>query len=154
MISRPSCTELIEAVRRELRATIGPAVTDVSVLGALEMIDSVLQNVSVRSEHELGWMREEIGEIETLAEELVQATNAPADEIGSRLVELQNARADGADAPDVRRQYHAASALLSRCSQEAVHRGGDVRARLDHVLQQRLARELIIRGEFRMAGRG
>lgn len=154
MITRPSCTELVEAVRRELRTTVNGAVTDASVHGVLEMIDSVLQNVSVRCEHEVEWMRLEIDEIMGLAEHLLQTADASDDPIRVGLAQLRTARAQSDDAGALRREYQAASALLSSCADVAVPLGGDVRERLDHVLERRLARELVIRGEFRMAGRG
>jgi hypothetical protein len=153
MISRPSCNELIEAVRRELRTTVDAAVTDAAVHGALAMIDSILQNVSVRCDHELAWMRLEIVEIEGMAEHLLQSSDSSDDTIRDGLAELRNAKGRSTDASGLRREYQTASALLSQCAEVSVPLGGTARAGLDQVLQQRLAHELMIRGEFRMAGR-
>ena len=61
MIARPSSRQLLETVRTELRTTIKHAVTDADALARLDMIDSILGSVIMRSDDEVAWLREEIG---------------------------------------------------------------------------------------------
>ncbi|MDT7592415.1 MAG: hypothetical protein QOH45_1946, partial [Pseudonocardiales bacterium] len=64
MIARPSSRQLLETVRTELRTTIKHAVTDADALARLDMIDSILGSVIMRSDDEVAWLREEIAAME------------------------------------------------------------------------------------------
>lgn len=154
MITRPTCRELIEAVRRELRTTVTAAVTDASVHGTLAMIDAVLQIAAARSEHELAWMNQETETTESLAEHIIGTCVDGCGPVQNALARLREARGADDHAAGVLAAYHASGRLLAACTDLAISSGGDLRARLDQVLLARLENELEIRGEFRMAGRG
>lgn len=154
MITRPSSQELIEAVRRELRVTVSAAVTDASVQGTLAMIDAVLQIAAARSEHELAWMTQETDATEYLAEHIIGAGVDGLGPVRDGLAKLRDARGGDDHAAGALAAYHASGRLLATCTDLAISSGGDIRTRLDEVLMARLANEIEIRGEFRMAGRG
>ncbi|ORA07667.1 hypothetical protein [Mycobacterium arosiense] len=154
MITRPTCQELIEAVRRELGTTVIAAVTDASVQGTLAMIDAVLQIAAARSEHELTWMTQETDATESFAEHIIGAGVDGCGPVRDGLAKLREARGTDNQAAGVLAAYHASGRLLAACTELALSCEGDIRARLDQVLLARLENELEIRGEFRMAGRG
>jgi hypothetical protein len=153
MISRPSCSRLLEVVRSELQSTVAPAVTDPGVTAVLGMIDSVLQNVGARCDHEVAWMRDEIAEIEDVAREVIDAGVDTGSRTSSALSRLRAHRSPSDHTADVQAEYDLAGELLSRALEVALSRGGALRDRVRSVLEHRLRREVEIRGDFTVIGR-
>jgi hypothetical protein len=153
MISRPSCSRLLEVVRSELQSTVVPAVTDPGVTAVLGMIDSVLQNVGARCDHEVAWMRDEIAEIEDVAREVIDAGVDTGSRISNALSRLRAHRSPSDHTADVQAEYDLAGELLSRALEVALSRGGALRDRVRSVLEHRLRREVEIRGDFTVIGR-
>jgi hypothetical protein len=153
MISRPSCSRLLEVVRSELQSTVAPAVTDPGVTAVLGMIDSVLQNVGARCDHEVAWMRDEIAEIEDVAREVIDAGVDTGSRISNALSRLRAHRSPSDHTADVQAEYDLAGELLSRALEVALSRGGALRDRVRSVLEHRLRREVEIRGDFTVIGR-
>jgi hypothetical protein len=153
MISRPSCSRLLEVVRSELQSTVAPAVTDPGVTAVLGMIDSVLQNVGARCDHEVAWMRGEIAEIEDVAREVIDAGVDTGSRISNALSRLRAHRSPSDHTADVQAEYDLAGELLSRALEVALSGGGALRDRVRFVLEHRLRREVEIRGDFTVIGR-
>lgn len=153
MISSPSCARLLEVVRAELRATVAPVVSDPSITAALGMIDSILQNVGVRCDHEVAWMREEIAEIEVVADAVVAANADTESRVSAALEQLRTHRSPSDHTPDVQAEYNLASEVLSCALEAAIPTGGTLRDRVRSVLEHRLRREVEIRGNFTVVGR-
>ncbi|MGE4426023.1 MAG: hypothetical protein AB7G37_06205 [Solirubrobacteraceae bacterium] len=153
MIVRPSSRQLLERVREELRTTVAGAVTDSEVRAALEMIDSVLGSVSVRTEHEVAWIREEIAEIEAGARSVIEAGADADGRIDDALAALDGQRAPGDLLSDLHCEYNAAGEVLSRSIEAALPVGGELRREIEGILARRLEREVQIRGEYALAGR-
>jgi hypothetical protein len=153
MISTPSCSRLLEVVRAELQSTVAPAVTDPGVAAVLGMIDSVLQNVGARCDHEVAWMRDEIAEIQDVAREVIDAGVDTESRVGDALALLRAHRSPSDHTADVQAEYDLAGEVLSRALEVALPRGGALRGRARSVLANRLRREVEIRGEFTLVGR-
>lgn len=153
MISSPSCTRLLEVVREELRGTVAPVVSDPSVSAALGMIDSILQNVGARCDHEVAWMREEIAEIEVVADEVVAANADTESRVSAALERLRTHRSPSDHTSDVQAEYNLASEVLSCALEAAVPAGRALRDRVRSVLEHRLRREVEVRGNFNVIGR-
>lgn len=153
MISRPSCSRLLEVVRSELQSTVAPAVTDPGVAAVLGMIDSVLQNVGARCDHEVAWMRDEIAEIEDVAREVIDAGVDTGSRISNALSRLRAHRSPSDHTADVQAEYDLAGEVLSRALEVALSRGGALGDRVRFVLDHRLRREVEIRGDFTVIGR-
>lgn len=153
MITKPSCSQLLESVRSELRTTILPAVSNPEVHARLGMIDSILASVAVRCEHEVAWLREEIREIERGAEAVIAAGVDRGARVATALNVLRENRSDSDHLADLHAEYNFAGEVLS-CSLEAsMPVGGELRKIVEGILAARLAREVEIRGEFSLAGR-
>ena len=154
MITQPSCQRLVDVVRAELAGTIAPAIEDPGLRAMLGMIDSILAGVSARCGHEVAWMREEI----RLIEEAAEATVAVGADVDGRVAaagaELRAGRATTDEVADVEREYDLAGEVLSRCLEAALPAGPEPASIVRAVLEQRLHRELQIRGEFSLVGRG
>jgi len=153
MISRPSCSRLLEVVRSELQSTVAPAVTDPGVAAVLGMIDSVLQNVGARCDHEVAWMRDEIAEIEDVAREVIDAGVDTGSRISNALSRLRAHRSPSDHTADVQAEYDLAGEVLSSALEVALSRGGALGDRVRFVLEHRLRREVEIRGDFTVIGR-
>lgn len=154
MIARPLCSQLLEAVRAALRQDVAPAVSDPKVAQTLGMIDAILRGVAVRCDHEIAWMREEIAEIEQTAEALIAEGIDSGGRVTEALFDLRSNRSGSDHVDDVQAEYDRAGEVLSRCLEAALPAGGPIRQRSVAVLQSRLAREVQIRGDFELVGRG
>jgi len=153
VIARPSCSQLVDAVRAELRTTVVPAVTDPQAIAALQMADWLLGVIAVRAEHEIGWMREEITEIGQLSEAVLAAG---LDTSGAVAAALERQRAEASTsqhAGDVQREYDRAGDVLAEAIDATSAAPGPIRDAVQTVLTNRLERELRIRGQFALAGR-
>jgi hypothetical protein len=153
VISIPSCSRLLEVVRDELRTAVMPAVSDPAASAALGMIDSILHNVIERCDHEVAWMREEIAEIETVADDVIAAGADPESRVGTALELLRTQRSASDHTADVQAEYDLAGEVLSSALEAAVPAGPDLRDRTRSVLESRLRREIQIRGDFTVVGR-
>lgn len=133
---------------------MAPKVDDPGAAAALGMIDWILQTVATRCGNEVQWMREEIVIITALAERLLESDIDEAGAIAAALARLKAGITDAEDVATVQGEYDLASEVLSCDADAAVPRGGAARDDVEQVLNQRLDREMHIRGEFTLPGRG
>ena len=153
MIARPSARQLLITVRTELQTSVRAAIANDDVLARLDMIDSILASVILRADDEAAWIREEIMAI-TAAAEAVVAAGADADGgVAEALETLRSHPARGDRLPDLHDEYNLAGEVLSRAIEAASRMGGALRATVEGVLEDRLRREVLIRGDFSLAGR-
>ncbi|MDT7647278.1 MAG: hypothetical protein QOC75_4278 [Pseudonocardiales bacterium] len=153
MIARPSSRQLLETVRTELRTTIKHAVTDADALARLDMIDSVLGSVIMRSDNEVAWLREEIAAIERAGDAVLADGADETGQVAAALAVLRANRATSYRLPDLHAEYNLAGEVLSRAVEAGSRAGGRLRRTVEEVLEERLRREVLIRGEFSLAGR-
>jgi hypothetical protein len=153
MIHEPNTTQIVEAIRDDLRNKVAPQLTDPATVVALQMIDELLANVATRAAHEIGWMREEIDAVDALAGEYLGA-NANAAVADARSA-LHAQRATTLHLDAMATEYRAASELLS-CGLEASIASGDPvwRERWRSALTHRLEHELSVMGNWGFVGRG
>jgi hypothetical protein len=149
MLSRPTTDQVIDAVARELRETVLPAVTAEPVRVTLGMIDQLLGAAARRAAHEIAWM---IGEINDITE-LAASVDDPA--VRRALDELSAAGGGGLHLADVCARYHLASRVLSALVGVAFA-GTDetTAARVRALIDARSARELEVIGPLTLVGRG
>ena len=153
MIARPSARQLLITVRTELQTSVRAVIADDDVLARLDMIDSILASVILRADDEAAWIREEIIAI-TEAAEAVIAEGADADgDVAEALGTLRSHPAHGDRLPDLHDEYNLAGEVLSRAIEAGSRAGGALRATVEGVLEDRLRREVLIRGDFSLAGR-
>lgn len=153
MITSPSCSALLEAVRLELQNSVAPAVSDAKVRGLLTMLDSILGGLTRRFDHEVAWMREEIADIEDAAQMVIDAGADSQGKVGAALAALHAGRSPDLHIPNVQREYDLAGEVLSCALEAGMKAGGKPRARVEQALKARLNREVEIRGEFTLAAR-
>lgn len=153
MIARPTASQLVEAIRRELNDVVAPTVSDPVAADSLAMVDSLLSSLAVRCNHELAWMREEIRASTAAARVVLDAGLDSAGSIALALNETERANTASDHLDDVVAAYDLAGELLSRCIEVALPTGGSVRDTVLAALETRLAHEVDIRGDFSLAGR-
>lgn len=153
MITSPTSSQLLAAVRNELQVKIKPCVTDQEALGILGMIDSILGSVEARSGHEVAWMREEIAEIERGAEAVIAAHADTGGVVSVALKTLRERRSPSDHIDHLDAEYQLAGELLSCALEAAMSAGGELRELVKGILAKRTAREVQIRGAFSLAGR-
>jgi len=153
MIVRPTSKQLLEAVRKELRNTVTPAVSNPEVQAKLSMIDSILGSVAARSDHEVAWIREEIAEIERGAQAVITAQADRGGLVKAALKALESGRSQSDRLSDLHAEYILAGEVLSCALEAALQVGGVLCKTVENILAARLAREAEIRGEFALAGR-
>jgi hypothetical protein len=153
MITQPSCSRYLDVIRDELRTSVAPAVTDPAALATLGMIDSILANVIARCDHEVAWMREEIARVEHAAEAVLDAGADPGGTVAAGLETLRANRSASDHTADVRAEYDLAGEVLSRSLEAGLAAGPPLAALVRGVLEERLAREIEIRGDFSLVGR-
>ncbi|MDT7773952.1 MAG: hypothetical protein QOC67_2876 [Pseudonocardiales bacterium] len=153
MIARPSSRQLLETVRTELRTTIKHAVTDADALARLDMIDSILGSVIMRSDDEVAWLREEIAAMERAGDAVLADGADETGQVAAALAVLRANRATSYRLPDLHAEYNLAGEVLSRAVEAGSRVGGRLRRTVEEVLEERLRREVLIRGEFSLAGR-
>jgi hypothetical protein len=153
VIARPSARQLLITVRTELQTSVRAVIADDDVLARLDMIDSILASVILRADDEAAWIREEIIAI-TGAAEAVIAEGADADgDVAEALGTLRSHPARGDRLPDLHDEYNLAGEVLSRAIEAGSRAGGALGATVEGVLEDRLRREVLIRGDFSLAGR-
>ena len=154
MISRPTTTQLLEVVRRELAEKVAPAVTDPQVATSLHMIDHILRTLAVRADHELGWMAEEMAAIDEVGDRVAGSGLPGAAAVSEALRAFRAQRASGLHAAEVTDDYNRATEVLSRAVEATFTEGGELRAAVTALLDQRLAHETDVIGEdFQLVGR-
>jgi hypothetical protein len=154
MITRPTTTQLLEVVRKELTEKVAPAVSDPQVATSLHMIDHILGTLAVRADHELGWMAEEMAAIESVGERVAASALPGAAAVGEALAEFRSQRAGGLHAAEVTEDYNRASEVLSRSVEATFADESPLRAEVSALLDQRLAHETDVIGEdFQLVGR-
>jgi hypothetical protein len=155
MITRPTCAELIAAVRTELRDVVLPTISDAAAIGVMACVDEVLRCVAVRSNHEVAWMTEEIEEIERLAERFTVPAGSPTSLVADALTDLRAVRSGSLHVEDLAEEYSRASEVLSRCIESVIAERGGPSDDVDDLLEHRLAKEAVIRGtDFVLVARG
>jgi hypothetical protein len=118
------------------------------ITGSIADVDAAL-----RCDHEVAWMREEIAEIETVADYVVAAGADTGSRVSAALEQLRTHRSRSDHAPDVQAEYDHAGEVLSCALEAAIPAGGTLRDRVRSVLENRLHREVEIRGNFTVIGR-
>jgi len=151
MITLAAGSQVISAVRADLREVVAPTVTDPTATLTLQMIDMVLGQLENSADDQGAWMREEIAGIEALADEVLPAlpdTRAVAEALAG----LRAGRAPSERLGEVRAEYKLASEVLSVVLEAVVSTPGPLKDRALGVLAARLEREQTIRGEFVLVG--
>lgn len=153
MIGKPTTPQLLQTIKAELADKIAPALTDPTHVVAVQMMTAMLDAISVRTQHELAWMRDESAAIEATADEFL-AAHGDHNGVAAALTEYRSARTDSLHLDDVQADYDRASEVLSRLA-EAAYAGGNPAAvaAVERLVDQRLATELAIVGTFVAAGR-
>jgi hypothetical protein len=155
MIVRPTTPQLLRDIRNELTEHVAPHVDSITARVALEQIDIILEQCAVRSESEIGWMVEEIAEIDAFAGDVLDATGDES--TGSALQMARDSRSDSLQLDDLADDYNRFSEALS-CAIEACMvrpEHGELLARGIEMLRlQRAERETIVRANWRLVGRG
>jgi hypothetical protein len=151
VITLAAGSQVISAVRADLRDVVAPTVTDPTAKLTLQMIDMVLGQLENSADDQGAWMHEEIATVEVLAEEVLSALpEAPG--LRDSLDSLRNGRAPSERLNEVRAEYKLASEVLSVVLETVVGTPGPLKDRALAVLGARLEREQTIRGEFVLVG--
>jgi hypothetical protein len=151
VITLAGSSQVISAVRADLRDVVAPTVTDPTAQLTLQMIDFVLGQLEASTDDQGAWMREEIADIEALADEVV-ATLPDVARVRQTLDALRAGRAPSERLGELRAEYKLASEVLSVVLEALVVAPGPLRDRALGVLGARLEREQTIRGEFVLVG--
>jgi hypothetical protein len=151
VITLAAGSQVIAAVRADLRDVVAPTVTDPTAKLTLKMIDMVLGQLENSADDQGAWMREEIADIEALADEVLTALpDAPG--LSGALSALRAGRAPSERLGELRAEYKLASEVLSVVLEAVVATPGSLKDRALSVLGARLEREQAIRGEFVLVG--
>jgi hypothetical protein len=153
MITRPTSAQLIEEVRRELSSNVAPQLTDPQAQGSLQMVDHILRTLSVRAEHEIEWMLEEIDDIASVVGRFAASADAPPS-VREALDALETSASGSMSLSDVTTRYALASEALSRAIEATVATPGPVRDLVNALLDRRLEHETDVIGEFQLVARG
>lgn len=153
MMNHPSCEQLVQLVREHLGTSVGGTISDIQTKTVLAMIDSILANVASRCGHEVAWMHEEIAVVLAEADDYVDNNRPGAQAVAEALAVVRGLDSTSLHFGDVQRRYDAAGEVLSRLLENCRTADDVVRDRVEHLLEQRLQRELHIRGSFELAGR-
>jgi hypothetical protein len=154
MISKPTTQQLIDAVCTELATKVATVVSDPTAKLVLDMAIAVLQGVAVRSANELAWMREEADAIEGVARQLVAELPDTAD-LGKALQSYLDLKSDSRYLAQAEQEYERAGEVLSRAVEAAYADGNaDRKAAVRALIDQRMANEFAIVGQYVGVGRG
>ena len=153
MISRPTTSQLIDAICTALSNTVAPAITDATVQVQLSMAISVLQTTAVRSSNELAWMHEERDAIEEGARRLLQAL-PDATALSEALTTYVDGKTNSLYLDQAQADYARASEVLS-CAVEAAYASDDADhiAAVGRLMDQRHANQQTVTGQFTALGR-
>ena len=154
MLSQPTTDQILADCRNELLTTIDGAVTDPAVKIAIQMMENVLRNCAMRAAHEIAWMREETDAMIEFARS-VAASGASTDALMHALAAHDAGRSDSLHLDDVVATYSLAGECLSVALESSLAADdADLVIAGRALLEQRLAHELEIMGEWTMVGRG
>jgi hypothetical protein len=153
VIARPSARQLLITVRTELQTSVRAVIADDDVLARLDMIDSILASVILRADDEAAWIREEIMAISGAAEAVIDAGADADGRVAEALGTLRSHPTSSDRLPDLHDEYNLAGEVLSRAIEAGSRAGEALRATVERVLEDRLRREVLIRGDFSLAGR-
>lgn len=153
MISRPTTSQLIDAMCTALSNTVAPAISDPTVQVQLSMAISVLQTTAVRSANELAWMQEERDAIEEGARQLLEAL-PDATALSEALTTYVDGKTGSLYLDEAQADYARASEVLS-CAIEAAYESGDADhiAAVGRLMDQRHANQQTVTGQFTALGR-
>ena len=153
MITRPTSAQLIDEVRRELASNVAPLLTDPQAQGSLQMVDHILRTLSVRAEHEIEWMLEEIDDVRSVVSQVAESV-ADGAAVREALDALETDCDPGLALSSVTARYALASEALSRAIDATVATPGPLRDSVNALLDRRLEHETDVIGEFQLVGRG
>jgi hypothetical protein len=153
MITRPTSAQLIDEVRRELASNVAPQLTDPQAQGSLQMVDHILRTLSVRAEHEIEWMLDEIDDITSVVGQFAASADAPPS-VQEAMDALEASAAGSMALSDVTTRYALASEALSRAIEATVATPGPLRDSVSALLDRRLEHETDVIGEFQLVARG
>jgi hypothetical protein len=154
MITRPTTAQLLEVVRRHLNEGVAPAVSDPQVATTLAMVDHILHTLAVRADHELGWMTDEMASIDAVGEQIAVSGLPGAPAVREALAAFRAGRTSSLHAADVTEDYQRATEVLSRAVEATLAEPGAWRDAVSALLDERLAHEVDVIGEFQLVGRG
>ena len=153
MLSRPTTEQILLDCCREIMTGVFPVVTDETAQVKLIMLDTVLRNMAVRSAHEIAWMRDEIAEIRSYVQAVIDADPLAATTVDA-LARLNRAPHDDLNLDAVVEAYCRASDALSTALETAVSDGlADLVKRGEQLLNIRLDRETEIMAGWSPTGR-
>ena len=140
MISRPTTEQLILDCCHELMTQTLPQLTDGPAQVHLHMLVGVLQNVAVRSGHEIAWMREEAAQMRAYARSVLEAQGTgPAI---TDALDQTPARPDSLHLDDVVEDYGLASKAFAAAVDKAMTAGeSDLTRRAVELLDARIGNE-------------
>ncbi len=151
MIGRPTTAQVLLDCSRVLDEVL-PAVDDETVQVRLVMLGKVLRNAAVRAAHEVAWMREETGAMESYARTVAAATGD--DGLRTALEALAAVPRTSLHLDDVVDVYVRASDVLSAALEVALADGEEELVRAgESLLAVRLAHEDDVVGGWDAAGR-
>jgi hypothetical protein len=155
VISRPTTEQILLDCRRELLDVVLPDAQSDHVRVSIQMLENVLRNAATRSAHEIAWMREETVALETFAREVQSTIPERSAETSRALQTLATANRDSLHLDDVIDTYSKAGEAFS-CALEAAMEAGHtgLTTQAADLCRARNERELEIKGEWAMVGRG
>jgi hypothetical protein len=153
MITRPTSSQLLDEVRRELASNVAPLVSDPQAQGSLQMVDHILRTLAVRAENEIAWMSEEIDDISRVVSRVADEV-ADGSAVREALDALQTQCDPGLTLDAVTSRYALASEALSRAVEATVATPGPLHDEVSALLDRRLEHETDVIGEFQLVGRG
>ena len=152
MITKPSMSQLLEAMKAELTDKIIPGLSDPTLVVNVQMMTAVLGALAVRVEHELSWMRDECEEIDAAA----SAALSEHDDAALRTVldEYRAQRSGSLVVSAAQADYDRASEVLSHLA-ELAYASGDAAlvSVVEGLYESRLATEQAAIGTFVAVGR-
>jgi hypothetical protein len=154
MLSRPTTEQIILDCRAELLHTIDPAVDDATVKVAIQMMENVLRNCATRAAHEIAWMRAETEAMVAFATDVAAAHTDRATAVTAALTAYDAGRSESLHLDDVCATYDLAGRAMGAALEVVMAAGDDDRHAAGRaILEERLARENQIMGEWAFVGR-
>jgi hypothetical protein len=149
MMSKPTTVQLVTAIRENLSAAILPAISDPGQQKLLAMIDHLMQTIAVRAEHEIDWMVTHNRAVVALAQDMVQAAEAPAPVIAALARYRENHSASLA-ASAVTADYALAAEVLATILEATISDTGEFGLAARELLERDVAHGVQIVGEFEL----
>lgn len=152
MITKPSMSQLLEAMKAELTDKIIPGLSDPTLVVNVQMMTAVLGALAVRVEHELEWMRDECERIDAVATDTLAGRDDAA--LRGVLDEYRSARSGSLVVSEAQADYNRASEVLSHLA-ELAYASGDTAlvSKVEGLYESRLATEQAAIGTFVAVGR-